>query len=60
LEGKITLENSFLANVLEINAWVFDTQEIPRINTPANRDIWYMVPQEVNAYYDAQENVNFI
>ena len=49
------LENDYFGNVVRSNAFEFN-REISRIGSPVDRELWYMTPPTVNAYFSPTEN----
>ncbi len=48
-------ESDYLGNVLRSNKFEFD-REISRVSKPVDRELWYMTPPTVNAYFSPYEN----
>lgn len=48
-------EDDYLGNVMRSNAFEFH-REITRIGSPVDRELWYMTPPTVNAYFSPTEN----
>ena len=49
----------YVLNVMRANEFE-QRRELNKIGKPVDRNEWYMVPQEVNAYYDpSMNNINF-
>ena len=48
-------EDDYLGNVMRANAFEFH-REITRIGSPVDRELWYMTPPTVNAYFSPTEN----
>ena len=48
-------EDDYLGNVLRSNEFEFN-REISRVNKPVDRELWYMTPPTVNAYFSPYEN----
>lgn len=48
-------EDDFLGNILRSNEFEFN-REIARVNKPVDRELWYMTPPTVNAYFSPYEN----
>ncbi len=48
-------EEDYLGNILRSNEFEF-RREISRINKPVDRELWYMTPPTVNAYFSPYEN----
>ncbi len=49
------LENDYFGNFVRSNAFEFN-REISRIGSPVDRELWYMTPPTVNAYFSPTEN----
>ncbi len=48
-------EDDYIGNVMRANAFEFH-REISRIGSPVDRELWYMTPPTVNAYFSPTEN----
>lgn len=48
-------EDDYLGNVMRANAFEFQ-REISRVGSPVDRELWYMTPPTVNAYFSPTEN----
>lgn len=48
-------EDDYIGNVMRANAFEFQ-REISRIGAPVDRELWYMTPPTVNAYFSPTEN----
>ncbi len=48
-------EDDYIGNVMRANAFEFH-REISRIGGPVDRELWYMTPPTVNAYFSPTEN----
>lgn len=48
-------EDDYLGNMMRANAFEFH-REITRIGSPVDRELWYMTPPTVNAYFSPTEN----
>ncbi len=51
----VTIGDSYAASLLSANIADYKRQ-LARIGQPVDRDEWWMLPQEVNAYYSATNN----
>lgn len=51
----IILENDYFGNILRCNEFEYN-REINRINKPVDRELWYMTPPTVNAYFSPPDN----
>ncbi len=49
------LEDDYLGNVMRANAFEFQ-REISRVGAPVDKELWYMTPPTVNAYFSPTEN----
>ncbi len=48
-------EDDYFGNVMRANAFEFQ-REISRVGSPVDRELWYMTPPTVNAYFSPTEN----
>ncbi len=48
-------EDDYFGNVLRTNEFEFD-REMKRVGKPVDRELWYMTPPTVNAYFSPPEN----
>ncbi len=48
-------EDDYFGNVLRTNEFEFD-REMKRVSKPVDRELWYMTPPTVNAYFSPPEN----
>lgn len=53
---KLSLSNSFLENILEVNKFNFNKDIISTIDKEVDKNKWYMNAYEINAYYDQNQN----
>ncbi len=54
--SELEIGENYLRNALACNEWEIKQMIKDRLNKPVDNTVWYMTPQQVNAYYNPTTN----